>query len=220
MYKNDKTFYIITGLLLYMIYQNYIKESMISYPINNKQFKVYDKFHDYKSAGEMLYKLDKDIQLLFNHLNKKYLQSGKYKINKLLKSRIEHLIKTYDCKNLSEHFPKKRTFGGKAPDSSYTLNKKKIFLCLRDDKTKKFHEYNEIMFVLLHELSHICFKGFQHPEFFWVYFKFILHESVEIGIYNPIDYRKKNSKYCNTQLKANPYFNRIKCRPEFPNSCK
>ena len=40
----------------------------------------------------------------------------------------------------------------------------------------------------------------------WENFKFILGNAVEIGIYKPIDYKKKPKGYCGMTITDNPYY--------------
>lgn len=195
-----------------------IKETMVSYKIMDKEFQVYDKFKNYDKAGTMLYEIDYKINLLLKHLEKKYILSHGHGIDPVLRNRLINLIKTYKSEHLKENFPITK-FKGIKPDSSYTLNKKKLSICLRDEDTKKFHNINDIMFVCIHELAHIVNPTFGHPKSFWVYMKFLLHEASLIGIYHPEDYYKNNKKYCNTELKANPYFYNIDCDGGVPHVC-
>jgi hypothetical protein len=210
---------IIFVIICTIIYLHGSKESMISFKVNEKKFKVYDRFKNHDIAGKMLYEIDSRIHKLFNHLNEKYLQSNKYNIDSTLKQRIRRMVTSYKTHHLKENFPESYTSSGGKPDSSFTLNKKDMSICLRDDDTKKFHNINEIMFVVLHELSHILNKTFNHPKLFWQNFKFLLYEANEIGIYIPIDYGKHNVKYCNTELKANPYFTVFECNTGIPHTC-
>lgn len=209
---------IIIIILIIAIYEFCIKETMISYKISNKEFKVYDKFENYDVAGKMLYQIDDNIKKLLNHLETKYIKYHGYGIDNVLRQRLIKLINTYRAEHIKENFPS-TIINGRKPDSSFTLNKKKISLCLRDDKTKKFHNINDIMFVCIHELAHIVNPTFGHPKSFWIYMKFLLHEAQLIGIYEPEDYSKNNKKYCNTHLRANPYFYGIDCDGGIPHVC-
>lgn len=215
--QNIHKFYIL--IIIYILWEYVLKESMVSHQVNDKVFKVYDKFNNYDTAGKMLYEIDSRIGKLLNHLDYKYLQSDKYEINKTLKERLTRLIKNYNDDHLKENFPSEYKGYGKKPDSSFTLNKKKLAICLRDENTKKFHDMNDIMFVVIHEIAHIINPTFGHPKSFWQYMKFLIHEAVEIGIYKPFNYSKKHIKYCNTMLKANPYYGKMECKKGIPNIC-
>ena len=65
---------------------------------------------------------------------------------------------------------------------------------------------NTIIFVAIHEIAHTMTKSIGHKEEFWKNFKFLLQEAVKIGIYKPVDYKKKNKHYCGMDITDNPYF--------------
>lgn len=196
-------------LILLIFYYIFFHESMINYTIKDKQFKVYNKFDNYHNASELLYEIDKRINKLLYHLYNKYI----IKPNNLpiiLNINIEYLLDRYKYDNIKENFPISYIGYGKKPDSSYTLNKKIIAICLRHEKTKKLHDINDLMFVTLHELAHMGNKNnYGHKKPFWCFFKFLLHESEEIGIIQNINYHKNNIEYCNTTIHANPFFDKI-----------
>ena len=62
------------------------------------------------------------------------------------------------------------------------------------------------MFVAIHEMGHIATKEVGHTETFWKNFKFLLKESVNIGIYKPVNYGEKPVSYCSMELNDNPLF--------------
>jgi len=65
---------------------------------------------------------------------------------------------------------------------------------------------NTLMFVAIHELSHIATKSIGHKDEFWENFKFLLTESSKIGVYKQVDYKKNPKRYCGTEINDNPYF--------------
>ena len=79
--------------------------------------------------------------------------------------------------------------------------------CLNTEKNgNQLIDANTLTFVALHELSHIATKSIGHKEEFWTNFKFLLEEASKIGIYEPIDYKKKPTRYCGTTINDNPYY--------------
>lgn len=206
-------------IILFILYEYGFKESMVSHKIKEKEFQVYDKFQNYDIAGKLLYDIDARILKLLDHLDTKYIKTNSTKLSNTLKNRLKKMITQYKTNHLKENFPSSMNIGGKKPDSSFTLNKKNMAICLRDDHTKQFHDINDIMFVCIHEMAHIINPTYGHPKSFWLYMKFLLHESVEIGIYIPKNYGKKNIKYCNTFLKANPYYYNMDCDSGIPHVC-
>ena len=99
------------------------------------------------------------------------------------------------------------------PTSEYTAyseNKgEKIAFCLNPEKKGNIDnliDEHTLMFVAIHELSHVGTKSIGHKTEFWDNFKFLLENAKEAGIHEPIDYKKKPVEYCSMQIKDNPYF--------------
>ena len=91
--------------------------------------------------------------------------------------------------------------------TSYSVNKgEKIVFCLRSKKTQKFEDFNILMFVALHELTHIGTSEIGHTPQYWKNFKFILENAVNQGIYNAVDYKKEPHNYCGMTITDNPYY--------------
>ena len=79
--------------------------------------------------------------------------------------------------------------------------------CLNTEKDgNKLIDPNTLMFVAIHELSHIATKSIGHKDEFWNNFKFLLGEAKKIGVYKPEDYKKNPRRYCGTNISDNPYF--------------
>lgn len=95
-----------------------------------------------------------------------------------------------------------------SPDTSYSENKgQKIVVCLRD-KTKApqypLIDQNTIMFVVLHEMSHLMTETIGHTQEFWTNFKRILHDAVQLGIYQPVNYAQRPTPYCGMTITDSP----------------
>jgi len=95
-----------------------------------------------------------------------------------------------------------------SPDTSYSENKgQRIVVCLRD-KTKApeypLIDINTIMFVMLHEMSHLMTESIGHTSEFWDNFKRILHDAVKAGIYVPVNYSRQPTPYCGMLITDSP----------------
>jgi hypothetical protein len=93
-------------------------------------------------------------------------------------------------------------------DTSYSENKgQKIVVCLRD-KTKApeypLIEENTVMFVMLHEMSHLMTETIGHTQEFWNNFKRMLHDAVKLGIYKQVNYAQKPTPYCGMVISGSP----------------
>lgn len=90
--------------------------------------------------------------------------------------------------------------------TSYTVQKgREMYVCLRN-KDGSFVDINTLMFVILHEISHIgAYWTFGHTDDFWTVFAFILKDAIEAGVYKYVDYSKYPVNYCGLEIKSSPY---------------
>lgn len=187
------TIIIIIGILYYIYYINndivYI-ESMVdnnTYIIRRGNKK--DKNYLQKSA-DTLAEINRRINILIDHLEKKYKNNNEFSHNiAFLKENYSHYI-------LSEAAIDKRY-------TTFTINKKDMHICLRTrDDNEKLYDMNTLMYVILHELAHLCNydkKGNPitgHGLEFKILFKLLVSEAININIYNYIDYEKTPTEYC------------------------
>jgi hypothetical protein len=68
-------------------------------------------------------------------------------------------------------------------DKSYTLNKEKVFLCLRD-KNNQYYPLNMLLYVSIHEIAHVLCKSHGHTEEFYQIFDTLLKRAQDIGVYS------------------------------------
>lgn len=192
------TYYLIIVLFILIVLSTRIKkkdkEIFVISDIDNKQYLVKGGYDDYQEASNILSRLNNINKIIIKHMYIKY-KNKKYEEN------VESLQRNYNENVIAEHIPK----GVK--NTSYVLNKgDEIRLCLRDPHTKKLHSFETLLFVNLHELSHIFDLGWGHEQPFWYGFKLILQNAEELGLYKPIDYNKYPQPYCGLIINTNPYF--------------
>lgn len=173
----------------------------------------------------ILYFNNKSNEVIFveSHIdNNKYLvrnEPDKLEAANLLANiviKIKKLIKYLENKYPKSDFVKrlKNNFN---PDSinessydnkytSYSINKgEKIVLCLRSrDSKNKLIDENTLMFVALHEITHIGTKSINHTEEFWINFKFVLKNAVNIKIYDYHNYNESPIAYCGIKITDQP----------------
>ena len=90
--------------------------------------------------------------------------------------------------------------------TSFSIDKgEEIHMCMRD-KTPDLplHQINDLMFVALHEISHVCSELNGHGEEFQKNFVWILNNAVQIGIFKNTDYSAENVRYCGDVINSNP----------------
>lgn len=227
---------LIIVLLVLIFYERYYKHSEhnhVTIPRCHhgrcEYFHVNKTFKDNGEAARMMQQVTANCRALITHLKEKYMAprfSGVRDPNKnnridvveidpilseelfdsladqeYLAERIKQLARNYDSDNIYEIGP-----NNLMGVTSYTEDKKKLILCLRDKKHSQLHDINTIMFVVLHEMAHMMNKTWNHPHEFWVLFRFLLANAVEIGIYEPVDYSKHPIVYCGLHLGSSPLF--------------
>ena len=85
--------------------------------------------------------------------------------------------------------------------TSYSVNKgEEIVFCLRSKKTKQLHTIDMMMYVALHEISHLACPEIGHTPLFKKIFAFIVNRAIELNLYNKIDFDSNPEEYCGMQL--------------------
>ncbi len=186
---------VILVIILFLLFWYYRSDGMVVSKIDGNAYSVKTHFPDHDEAADILARLNEINMRVINHLNEKYAGTDQY-------DNVSFLTNNYNGDVLSEHTPLTTI------NTSFVLNKGDLIkLCLRCPKTKKIHFFQTLVFVNLHELSHLLDKQYGHKLSFWRGFKTILEAAHEIGVYDPVDYKKNPVKYCGMTITNNPYFN-------------
>jgi predicted metal-dependent hydrolase len=179
---------IILGIaFIYLIYyyHYYSKIETIVSTIDNKEYEVQIK-EDAQEAADLIAQIRQKLVLIVDHLVKSYPDED----------RSKRMKENFRPDNIKEGIDDPKY-------TSYSINKgEKIVLCLRTNN--KLMDLNTMMFVVLHELAHICTESIGHTEEFWTNFKWILEESINIGIYKKQDFRLNNVEYCGMTITDSP----------------
>ena len=176
---------IILSFYIYFKYNYYSKIEKLKSTIDNRYYEVQKK-EDSQEAADLIAKIREKIMILTDHLNKLYPDD----------IRTKRLNKNLKIDNIKE--------GISNPNyTSYSINKgEQIILCLRTNN--KIVDLNTMMFVVLHEYSHILTESVGHTPEFWSNFRWILEESINIGIYTKQDFNKENVEYCGMTITDTP----------------
>jgi hypothetical protein len=162
--------------------------------IDNKPYMV-RKLLDKQQASNMLAKLHNNIYIFVQYLMDKityfptvqrYIEFKPYIIQ--LNNKIQNVI--------IQETPANTEY------TSYTINKgEQIIFCIRSSEPpNNIHDLNLIMYVLLHELSHVACPEYNHTPLFKKIFKFICEEAIEMGIYKSIDFNTTPQIYCGMKI--------------------
>ena len=145
-----------------------------------------------KEASDLLAKTTVKMKKLVEFVDNKYPD----------KPNIRRLVKKFNPKKIVETLPTSEY-------TAYSENKgQKLAFCLNKmkDNNNNLIDENTLMFVAIHEMSHIATESIGHNKEFWDNFKFLLNEAKEAGLYNIVDYSIKNEEYCGMTINDNPYF--------------
>ena len=162
--------------------------------VNGNKYCVRDR-NKLELAADRLAHVNNNLNKLVNHLSKKYPT----------KENVQRLVNGYNPKKIYETLPTSEF-------TAYSENKgEKLAFCLDTEKNSKGRliDINTLMYVALHEVSHIATKSIGHNDEFWNNFKFMITEAKEINIYNPVDYQKEPARYCGMNINDNPYFDLV-----------
>jgi hypothetical protein len=159
--------------------------------VDGREYLVRGDLEDNIQAANLLAEVRKKMVELSDYLQVKHPKDAR--VIKLKKFSPDNIVeKTKDSKY-----------------TSYSINKgEKIVFCLRSrNSDEKLVNLNLLMFVALHELGHVITVSIGHEEEFWDNFKWLLEQSIVLGIYKPHDFRKKPEEYCGTQITDTPLNN-------------
>lgn len=78
-------------------------------------------------------------------------------------------------------------------DKSYTINKKKVYLCLKNE-SGGYYPINLLMYVTLHEVAHTMCESIGHTEEFKEIFNELLEKASVLGVYDPT--QEIDPEYC------------------------
>jgi predicted metal-dependent hydrolase len=156
--------------------------------------------------------LDGNMYLVRNVADKAKAANLLASIRQKLDRVIEYLVKKYPEKDnvarLKTKFRAENIEESEAGSkyTSYSVNKgEKIVFCIRSkEKEARLEDENLLVFVALHELGHIMTISTGHTEEFWDNFRFLLKESIKIGVYKRQDFKKNPQKYCGTKITDSP----------------
>jgi|TARA_Y200000002_G_scaffold170634_1_gene140808 hypothetical protein len=114
---------------------------------------------------------------------------------------VKRLAEKFNPKKISETLPTSKY-------TAYSENKgEKLAFCTTTTKEgSKLIDENTLTFVAIHELGHVMTESVGHTKEFWQNFKFLLKNAAKIGIYKPVDYKKKPKNYCGMKITDNPYY--------------
>ena len=183
---------LLLGIISIFVYTNFIRKSLyldkIEATVNGKKYYVRN-LPDRTEAANKLATIGNSLQSLIDSLDEEEEEKGKY--NKQLKE-------SFNPDYITENIPGSTYV-------AYSVNKgEELSLCVREKDTEVFMDNNIILFVAIHELSHIMTPETGHTPLFWNNMKYLLEKASAMGIYTPTDYRKNPETYCGMEINSTP----------------
>jgi len=182
---------VMAGIVAYLFWDTYVTQDLvpIKTQIDGNTYMVRD-LPDKQEAAELLAEIKTNLIKLQTHLTKLYPDD----------KRVKQLNRNFTENSIF------RETTEKAHTTSYSINKgEKIIFCLRSrDVEEVLADINTLMFVAIHEYSHIGTESIGHTPEFWENFKWILEESINIGIYKQVDYKSNPEEYCGMKITGSP----------------
>ncbi len=185
-------FIIILTVIMYIYINRYKSDNLVyeKATFDNDYYWVRNE-RDKSVGANTLALMKQNMIKLINHLNanqKKYPDYVSYITDLTKRTKVIYITETPCDENYT----------------SYTINKgEKIVFCIRDKLFNNIHNINTIMYVVLHEMSHIACPEIGHTELFRKIFKFLLIEGNKINIYVLADYDKNPVDYCGMTITEN-----------------
>jgi hypothetical protein len=176
-------------------------------------------YHYKKDKYEMAYvesTIDNKSYLVRNLKDKQDAANRLAMIRSKLLRLMKHLEQTYKdrpfVKQIIKNFDANpERFTESTPDATYTsysVNKgEKIFMCLRQrDETENLVDDNVLLFVALHEMSHIGTASIGHTKEFWNHFAWLLDKAEVLGVYEYQDFAAHPVEYCGVFITDSPKY--------------
>jgi hypothetical protein len=161
--------------------------------VDGKEYSVRD-LPDKQQAANLMATLRIKLTKLCDALEKKYPDKPQVKLmSQNFRSDPERFIEATPD---SEH-------------TSSTVNKgESIHMCLRerDGTDESLVDENVMMFVALHEFSHVATESIGHEPEFWNNFGWILKEAEALNLYKYTDFAAHPVRYCGVAITDSPRY--------------
>lgn len=190
-------------LAAYFIYSAVFKYNEAVYVKSNVDNRTYmirsgkgQSIEHLRHSADTLAQINNRVENLIVHLSSKYSSDAN---NNFWVTKLKN---NYDHNALSEAARDNRF-------TTYTIDKEKMHVCLRTrDKQENLYDLNTLMYVVIHELAHMCnydksgnpIHG--HGEQFKYIFRKLILEAQHIGVYKYIDYERSPQEYCGIMISS------------------
>ena len=178
-------------ILAVFFYMNFLRQKLYLEKIraNNGNEYLVRNLPDKAEAANKLGSISDSLKNLVDSLNENDDNKSEY---------IKNLKESFNPEYITENIPGSIYV-------AYSVNKgEELSLCIRDKDTEEFIDDNTIIFVAIHELSHIMTPETGHTPLFWDNMKYLLEQASSQGIYMHVDYSQSPVEYCGMDINSTP----------------
>jgi hypothetical protein len=178
-------------ILSVFFYMNFVRQKLYLEKIraNNGTEYLVRNLPDKVEAANKLGRISDSLKNLVNGLSDSSSEKSDY---------IKQLKDSFHHEQITENIPGSMYV-------AYSVNKgEELSLCIREKDSEKFIDENTIIFVAIHELSHIMTHETGHTPLFWDNMKYLLEKASSQGIYMPQDYSTNPVTYCGMDINSTP----------------
>lgn len=196
-------------LIIILLYKNtepYFTESTICSNHDGQCYKISTSFDKatYDGAVNKLASLNKFNADFITYLRNKYIWV-ETPIDSPMVAITKQLISNYNPNALKENNP------SSSKKTSYVLEKgESVAFCLRekDSGDNNFEDQDMLLFVNIHEISHLAmsYHDPSHSPEFWKTFKLLLNEAQSSGLYKLTNWADSPKNYCGLRVDYNPAY--------------
>ena len=186
---------VLAGFTILMISKIYLESdwhnlTCIVSTVDGNKYCVREK-SNMDQVADMLAHTTNDLKKLVKFANEKYPD----------RENVKRLVKGFNPKRINEILPTSEY-------TAYSENKgEKLAFCVTTTKkTNNLVSEETLLFVGIHELSHVMSESIGHTQEFWDNFKFLLELAKEANIHQPVNYKKEPVQYCGMMITDNPYY--------------
>ena len=181
---------IILIVLIYIIFK--LEKHEVKYVksrVNNVDYLVRDTSDKQEAAdklGLIEVNMKKFIDYVYSNRNdEEYIKNKQY-IEQLY-NRIKNVVISESSANSSY--------------TSYSVNKgEQLVFCLRSKYDNSLHDLNLLMYVVLHELSHVGCPEYGHGPLFKKIFAFFAECGIKCNVYKKMDFNHNPAEYCGLMI--------------------
>jgi len=182
---------LLISIIIIYIYFNANDVTYVEYfdGINKKQYLVRD-VPDKDKAVETIFKIEQTLKhfvsLLINDNN------------------VKNNTEMYKCITTIDERLKNVEIQESSADSQYTsysVNKGELLVfCIRSKKNSKIHEFNDLIYVAIHEIAHIGCVEVGHTDLFFKINEYLIKKAIEYNIYKYVNYSLNHHEFCGMEL--------------------